>query len=139
MVNDPDPQSGVSMRRTSLVLAGAIACVLLSFAGTAAAKPTTKTCTTNSRNVIGHTVTGTITASNVNSVQARYATCGYVKKVMDSLLSLRIEEPKLVKAFRCTPTVLSTEPDVVKYRCVFKGADTPMLVRVGFKVEYDQD
>jgi hypothetical protein len=131
------------MRRTSLIIAGAIACLVLAFAGTAGAMPTEhsvkKTCTTNSRNVIGHKVTATLTASNVNSVQAEFATCGYAKKVMDVLLSLRIEEPKVVKGFRCTPTVISTAPDVVRYACVFKSADTAMGARIAFRVKYDQD
>lgn len=127
------------MRRTSLILIGALACTVLAFGGSAAAKTPPKTCTTSSKNVIGKTVTGTLTSSNVNSVQASYATCGHAKKVMNKVLSLRIEEPKSVAAFYCVPTVLSTSPDVVKYNCTFKGADTPMFVKLTFKVKYNLD
>jgi hypothetical protein len=127
------------MRRTSLILTGALACAVLAFGGSAAAQSTPKTCTTSSKNVVGHTVTGTLTSSNVNSVQKEFATCGHAKKVMNRILSLRIEEPKSVAAFYCVPTVLSTSPDVVKYKCTFKGADTPMFVKLTFKVKYNLD
>ncbi len=126
------------MRRISL-LAAAIAALALVIAPGASAKNAPKTCSTSSKNVIGKTVKGTLVANNVNSVQAQYATCGQAKKAMDKLLSLRIEEPKSVAGYYCTPTVHSTEPDVVSYKCLFRGADTPMFVKVTFKVTYDQD
>lgn len=126
------------MRRVSLLTA-AIAVIALGIVPGASAKSTPKTCTTNSKNVVGKTVKGTLTASNVNSVQAQYATCGQAKKAMNKLLSLRIEEPKSVAGYYCTPTVHSTEPDVVSYKCLFRGADTPMFVKLTFKVTYDQD
>jgi hypothetical protein len=127
------------MRRISLIFTGALLCAVLAISGTAAAKGAPKTCTTQSKNVIGKTVKGTLTSSNVNSVQKEYATCGYAKKVMNRILSLRIEEPKSVIGFYCTPTVLKTTPDVVKYKCVFKGADTAMFVKLTFKVTYNLD
>jgi hypothetical protein len=126
------------MRRISLLIA-AIAVVALSVAPGASAKSQPKTCTTSSKNVVGKTVKGTLVASNVNKVQAQYATCGQAKKAMNKLLSLRIEEPKSVAGYYCTPTVHSTEPDVVSYKCLFRGADTPMFVKLTFKVTYDQD
>lgn len=76
---------------------------------------------------------------NVDPTQARYATCAYAKKVAGGLTSLRIEEPKVVQGFRCTPRVLSTEPDVVKYSCLFRGADTATEIKITFKVKYDLD
>jgi len=127
------------MRRISLVVIGAALCAVLAFSATAAAKPAPKTCTTYSKNVIGSKVTGTLTASNVNSVQKEFATCAHAKKVMNRILSLRIEEPKSVQAFYCVPTVLKTSPDVVRYKCTFKGADTPMFVKLVFQVKYDLD
>jgi 23S rRNA U2552 (ribose-2'-O)-methylase RlmE/FtsJ len=126
------------MRRISL-LAAAIAVIALSVAPGASAKSQSKTCSTSSKNVIGKSVKATLIANNVNSVQARYATCGQAKKAMNQLLSLRIEEPKSVAGYYCTPTVHSTGPDVVSYKCLFRGADTPMFVKVTFKVTYDQD
>lgn len=127
------------MRRSSLILTGALACAALAFGGSAAAKSTPTTCTTSSENVVGHTVTGTLISSNVNSVQKEFATCGHAKKVMNRVTSLRVEETKSVAAFYCRPVVLSTRPDVVKYTCTFKGADTPMFVKLTFKVKYNLD
>lgn len=126
------------MRRLSLLAATVAALALIVVPG-ASAKAKPKTCTTSSKNVVGKTVKGTLVASNVNSVQAQYATCGQAKKAMNKLLSLRIEEPKSVAGYYCTPTVHSTEPDVVSYKCLFRGADTPMFVKLTFKVTYDQD
>jgi hypothetical protein len=126
------------MRRISLLTA-AIAVIALVIAPGASAKSQPKTCTTNSKNVIGNSVEGTLVANSVNSVQAQYATCAQAKKAMNKLLSLRIEEPKSVAGYYCTPTVHSTSPDVVSYKCLFRGADTPMFVKLTFKVTYDQD
>ncbi|MDQ2630856.1 MAG: hypothetical protein M3Y75_07770 [Actinomycetota bacterium] len=127
------------MRRIALVLAGAVACAMLAFGGTASAGVQPKTCVTQSQNVIGKEVTGTLTARNVNSVQREFATCGHAKKVMNRVTAYRYEEPKSVAAFYCVPTVLATTPDVVKYDCTFKGADTPMFVKLVFKVKYNLD
>ncbi|HKT83760.1 MAG TPA: hypothetical protein VJQ84_07980 [Solirubrobacterales bacterium] len=126
------------MRRIPVLIA-AIAAIALIVVPAASAKAKSKTCTTSSKNVVGKTVKGTLVASNVNSVQAQYATCAQAKKAMNKLLSLRIEEPKSVAGYYCTPTVHSTEPDVVSYKCLFRGADTPMFVKLTFKVTYDQD
>lgn len=127
------------MRRIPLVLAAAAACLLLAFAGTAAAKPIVKTCTTQSKNVIGKTVTGKLTARNVNSVQKEFATCAQAKKAMQKVTLYRYEEPTSVAGYYCVPTVLATTPDVVKYKCTFKGADTPMFAQVVFQVKYNLD
>ncbi|HEV7562387.1 MAG TPA: hypothetical protein VGO24_02690 [Solirubrobacterales bacterium] len=127
------------MRRIPLILAAAVACAVLAIAGTASAKPAAKTCTTYSKNVIGNPVTGTLTASNVNSVQKAYATCGQAKKAMNQVLGYRVEEPKSVAGYYCVPTVLKTAPDVVRYKCTFKGADTPMFVKLVFQVKYNLD
>jgi hypothetical protein len=121
------------------VLVAAVAAMVLCTAPAASAKTQPKTCSTTSKNVIGKSVKATLTASNVNSIQAKYATCGQAKKAMNQLLSLRIEEPKSVAGYYCTPTVSSTSPDVVSYKCLFRGADTPMFVKVTFKVTYDLD
>ncbi|HYG97474.1 MAG TPA: hypothetical protein VD741_10255 [Solirubrobacterales bacterium] len=127
------------MRRIALVLSATAACAMLAFSGTAAAEVKPKTCLTQSQNVIGKEVTGTLTARNVNSVQKEFATCAHAKKVMNRVTAYRYEEPKSVAAFYCVPTVLATTPDVVKYDCTFKGADTPMVVKLVFKVKYNLD
>jgi hypothetical protein len=127
------------VKRTVLLAALAALGVMLVAAAAASAKPTVKTCTTNSKNVTTKTVKGTVTASNVDPSQARFATCGTVKKVMNNLLSLRIEEPKIYLGFNCTPTVVHTAPDIVNYKCVFKGADTATFIKLTFTAKYDQD
>lgn len=127
------------MRRISLLLSATALLALLAFGGTAAAKPTVKTCVTQSKNVIGKTVTGKLTARNVNSVQKRFATCAQAKKAMNRVTAYRYEKPTSVAGYYCLPTVLATTPDVVKYKCTFKGADTPMFAQVAFKVKYDLD
>ena len=123
------------MRRISLVITAA-ACLALVFSATAVAKTPAKTCTTTSANVVGHTVTGTLTSSNVDPSQARFATCAQAKKVMAKTTELRIEMPRSTMAFYCVPTVKSTSPDVVAYKCTFKGADTATFVKLTFAVQY---
>jgi hypothetical protein len=126
------------MRRIPILIT-AIAITALGIVPMASAKTQPKTCATSSKNVVGNSVKATLVASNVNSVQAQYATCGQAKKAMNKLLSLRIEEPKSVAGYYCTPTVHSTSPDVVSYKCLFRGADTPMFVKLTFEVTYDED
>ena len=131
------------MKRVSLALAAALVCLLVASVGTASAMPTegivNTSCTTNSKNVIGRKGTITVAGKNVASSQMEFAECKVVKKVANKMLSLRIEMPKVFEGFRCTPRVLKTEPDVVKYNCLFRGADTATEIRLTFKVTYDQD
>jgi hypothetical protein len=136
------------MKRISLALAGALACLLLASVGTAAAMPTegivNTSCNTNSRNVIGNKVTINVAGKNVAPSQMQFAECKIVNKVANKMLSLRIEKPKVFEGYRCTPSVLTsgegtTEAQVVKYSCLFRGADTATEIRLRFKVTYNQD
>ena len=127
------------MRRSFLIVASVAACAMLALVATAGAKTPAKTCTASSPNVIGHTVKGTLTSSNVDPSQARFATCAQAKQVMVKTTELRIEMPRSTKAFYCVPTVKSTDPDVVAYKCTFKGADTATFIKLTFEVKYDQD
>jgi hypothetical protein len=126
------------MRRT-LSLFAVVACALFVIAGAASAATPAKTCTATSPNVVGHTVKGTLTSSNVDPSQARFATCAQAKQVILKTTELRIEMPRSTKAFYCVPTVKSTDPDVVAYKCTFKGADTATFIKLVFQVKYDQD
>jgi hypothetical protein len=127
------------------VLVAALAVAASAAPGASAGAMTpAKTCVTYSKNVTtpkvdGGNVKGTLTSSNVDPSQAKYATCATAKKVMNRMLSLRIEEPKVAEGFRCTPSVTHTEHDVVNYSCVFKGADTATLIRLKFTAKYDLD
>lgn len=136
------------MKRISLVLAAALACLLFASVGTATAMPTegivNTACTTSSKNVVGKKVTITVTGKNVASSQMEFAECKIVKKVANKMLSLRIEKPKVFEGFRCTPTVLTggegtVEPQTVRYNCLFRGADTATEIRLKFKVTYNTD
>jgi hypothetical protein len=123
-----------------LAALAALGMMLVAASGaSASAMPTTKTCTTTSKNVITKNVKGTVVGTNVDPSQAQFATCGTANKVMNKMLSLRIEQPKVFEGFRCTPTVTHTEPDIVNYRCVFKGADTATFIKLTFTAKYDQD
>lgn len=94
------------------------------------------TCATSSPNVIGGRVQGRLSARNVNPIQARFATCANAKKAMKKITGARVERPRNAAGLYCVPTVLRTEPDLVRYVCTFRGADTPMLVKLVFKVTY---
>ena len=124
------------MRRTFLTLSAVAACAMLALAASASAKTPAKTCTASSPNVIGHTVKGTLTSSNVDPSQARFATCKQAKKVMARVTELGVEEPKAVAAFYCRPTVSSSDSNMVSYVCTFKGADTATFIKLTFKVTY---
>lgn len=128
------------MRRHFAFATALAACALLVPAAGAAAKAApAQTCTASSPNVIGHTIKGTLTSSNVDPSQARFATCAQAKQVMVKTTELRVEMPRSTKAFYCLPTVKSTGPDVVAYKCTFKGADTATFIKLLFQVKYDQD
>ncbi|HEX4306265.1 MAG TPA: hypothetical protein VHZ54_09530 [Solirubrobacterales bacterium] len=143
------------MKRIPLILAGALACLLIASVGTAVAggyneppEPETPkintTCMTNSKNVIGNKVKITVAGKNVARSQEKFAKCPAVKKVANKLLSLRIEMPKTLEGFRCTPRVLTggegtVEPQKVAYHCLFRGADTATEIVLKFKVTYDTD
>ncbi len=127
------------MRRTVPIALSVAACALLVLAASAGAKTPAQTCIASSPNVIGSKITGTLTSSNVDPSQARFATCAQAKQVMVKTTELRVEEPRATKAFYCVPTVKSTAPDVVAYKCTFKGADTATFIKLLFQVKYDQD
>jgi hypothetical protein len=136
------------MKRISLALAAVLACLLLASVGTAAAMPTEESinasCVATSRNVVGNKVTATVVGKNVAPSQQRYAGCGIVRKVVKGITDLRIEKPKVIEGFRCTPRVLTSgqgteEAQVVKYNCLFRGADTATEITVKFKVTYNMD
>jgi hypothetical protein len=125
------------MRRVPLIAVCVAALFALALAPNASAKTTKKKCTMTSKKVVGKKVIGRVSASEVNSSQARFASCGQAKRVMRKVIALGLERPRNnVGGFRCVPTVYSTGPDFVRYICTFKSADTPMVVKLRFAVEY---
>ena len=130
------------MSRSPLVAFCALLCAALALVSVAVAMPTEnlpteKTCTAASPQVVGGKVTAKLSASNVDPLQARFATCGQAKQVMKKVAELGLEQPRGdVGGFYCRPTVFSTEPDFVRYICTFKGADTATFVKLTFAVQY---
>jgi hypothetical protein len=125
------------MRRAPLIVVCVAALAALALAPNASAKTTNKKCTASSSKVVGKKITGRVQAREVNSAQARFASCKQAKRVMRKVTSLGLEKPRdNVGGFRCVPTVYSTGPDFVRYICTFKSADTPMVVKLRFAVEY---
>ena len=124
------------MSRSTLFALCAAICALLALAPAAVAKTAPKTCTTSSPQVVGGTVTGTLTSSNVDPVQASFATCAWAKKVMKRATELGVEEPRPVRSFYCRPTVSPKDMNTVSYICTFRGADTATFIKLTFKVTY---
>lgn len=125
------------MPRSSLIAALAVLCAALAFAPAASAKPAEKTCVTSSPRVVGAKVTGKVASSNVDPLQAQFATCGHAKRVIKRVTEIGLEQPRgNVAGFYCVPTVFFTEPDFVLYKCTFKGADTATFVKLTFAVQY---
>jgi len=124
------------MPRSPLIALCALLCTALAFAPGAAAKTPAKTCTATSPQVVGGTVTGTLISSNVDPVQARFATCKQAKQVMVRATELGVEEPRPVRSFYCRPTVNAYDVSTVSYICTFKGADTATFIKLTFKVTY---
>lgn len=124
------------MTRLPLITLCAVLCAALAFAPGAAAKTPAKTCTAASPRVTGDSVTGKLTSSNVDPVQARFATCAWAKKVMKRATELGVEEPRPVRSFFCRPTVNAYDPNTVRYICTFRGADTATFIKLTFQVTY---
>ncbi len=128
------------MKRISLALAGGLACLSLAVVGTAAAMPTegivNTSCGTSSNLVAGHKLTATVTGKNVAPSQMKYAECRIVKKVLNTVIKREVESPMVVEGFRITPSIVKEAPLIVKYKGLFRGADTATEIRLKFKIEY---
>ncbi|MGC1852828.1 MAG: hypothetical protein WA687_10370 [Solirubrobacterales bacterium] len=135
------------MSRSPLIALCALVCAALAFAPAAtahdgphspvatAAAP--EACVAGSPDVVGGKIHGKLSSSNVDPLQAQFATCGHAKRVMKKVAQLGLEQPRGdVSAFYCRPTVFATEPDFVSYVCTFKGADTATFVKLTFAIQY---
>ena len=128
------------MKRLSLALAAALACLLVAAVGTASAMPTegivNSSCTTSSKFVAGHKVTTTVTGKNIAQSQMKFAECKIVNKVVQTVIKQELEKPKPIEGFRVTPSITSEAPLVIKYTGLFRGADTATEIRLKFKIEF---
>jgi hypothetical protein len=88
------------------------------------------------QNVEGGRTTVTVTGSEVDPSQADQATCAEAKVVARKVTASGSEMPLNADGFQCTPSVVSTGPDVVNWECTFKGADTPTDITLSFQATY---
>jgi hypothetical protein len=127
------------MKRISLILAGALAC-LVAVVGTAGAMPTegtvNTTCSTSSNLVAGHKLTATVNGKNVDPTQMKYAECKIVRRVLNQVINKELLKPTVIEAFRITPKMVKEAPLIVKYTGLFRGADTATEIKLAFKIEY---
>lgn len=124
------------MTRLATISICATACATLALAAPVAAKPTVKTCNATSAKVVGGKLVGKLTATNVDPLQARFATCRQAGKVMKRTVALGVDGPRPVRGFYCRPTVGAKDINRVSYICTFRGADTATFIKLTFKVHY---
>ncbi|HEX2096723.1 MAG TPA: hypothetical protein VHF50_05080 [Solirubrobacterales bacterium] len=124
------------MSRLATISLGALACAALVAAPAASAKPQVRTCSASSAKVVGGKIVGKLTATNVDPVQARFATCEQAGKVMKRTVTLGVDAPRPVRSFYCRPTVNDKDINRVSYICTFRGADTATFIKLTFKVHY---
>jgi hypothetical protein len=128
------------VKRISLFIAGALACVMVASVGTASAETVTphirRTCHDEVSNIRGGGARISVQASRVSSSQASYATCNKADAVFTAATAQELETPELVEGFHCVPSVLYQDRDVVEYDCHFQSADTSTHIVIGFKVTY---
>lgn len=128
------------MKRITLGLAAALACLAFASVGTAAAMPTegivNSECTTSSRFVAGHKVTTTVRGRNIARSQMKFAECKIVNRVVRAVIKQELEKPKPIEGFRVTPSIVKQAPLIIKYKGLFRGADTATVIRIKFKIEY---
>jgi cytidylate kinase len=131
------------MKRTSLLLAGLVACLMLASVASASAMPTEENfntnCTVANKAVVGGKVKVAVTGKNVAQSQARFAQCPSVKKVVNQLIKKKIEKPTVAEGFRCTPVLSSSMPTKVKWSCLFRGADTATEIRLKFAYSFVEE
>lgn len=94
------------------------------------------TCSTEgARNVQGGPISSTISGT-LDTSQNDVGTCETADAVVRGVTASAAEKPVTVDGFRCTPSVVSTGPDVVRWSCNFKGADTDTDVTLRFEATY---
>jgi hypothetical protein len=96
-------------------------------------------CSTSSSAVVGNKVTARVTGQNVDPSQMEFAECKVVKKVLNTVIKRVVESPTAIEGFRITPSITSEAPLVIKYKGLFRGADTATEIRLAFKVTYAAD
>jgi hypothetical protein len=120
-----------------LVLAG----LLSSWTGSAVAdggSGSAMACSATAKNVKGGPILVSVGIGDVTPSQRPFATCAHAQELVTGVTSKRVEVPSNVAGFRCTPFVLKTEPEVVKYSCLLRGAESGTGVKDVFQVTYDQ-
>jgi len=129
------------MKRLALRTALAALAITALAASSASARSSSgeRTCTTTSKNVTTKNVTGTAIWSHISRPETPLTQCPVITSVMNKMLGGRIETPRLWESYRCRPTVTQTHPDVVDYKCIYRGAvNTNAFARLTFTARYDR-
>jgi hypothetical protein len=130
------------MKRISLFVAGALACLAVAPAGAGAApaesvKPlVTHQCHDEVSNIQGGRALISVVAAHVTHAHVADTTCGKADAVFTDVTAQQLTTPANVDRFHVVPTVLSAEPLEVEYRCALHG-DGKTEVVVVFKVTYN--
>jgi hypothetical protein len=128
------------LKRISLMLAAAVACVAFAAVGSAGAMPTegivNTSCSTSSNLVAGHKLTARVAGKNVDPSQTKYAECKIVKRVLNQVIKAEQLKPTVIEGFRITPKMVKEAPLIVSYKGLFRGADTATEIKLAFKIEY---
>ena len=128
------------MKRISLVLAGALACLALASVGTAAAMPTegivNSECSITNNHVAGRKLTTTVTGKNIAPSQMKFAECKIINRVLNTVVKNELAKPQPIEGFRITPSIVSETPLTIKYTGLFRGADTATEIKLKFKITY---
>jgi hypothetical protein len=127
--------------KRALVFAVLLACLLPVWTGSAAAaggSGSARACSALPKNSDHGRILVSVDGWNVAPSQKRFAACAQAQKVVAGVTAKRIEVPSDVAGFRCTPFVLKTEPAVVKYSCLLRGAEEGTGVKDVFKVVYSK-
>lgn len=129
------------MRRV-VVLGVVLAGVLSVWTGSAAADDgsgSARACSALPKNSDHGRILVSVANGDVTPSQRPFATCAQAQKLVTGVTAKRIEVPSDVAGFRCTPVVLKTEPAVVKYSCLLRGAEAGTRVKDVFQVVYSKD
>jgi hypothetical protein len=123
-----------------VVLFGIVLAGLLSgWVGSAAANGgsgSAMACSATPKNAKGGAILVSVANGDVTPSERPFATCAHARELVTAVTSKRVEVPGNVAGFRCTPFVLKTDPDVVKYSCLLRGAEIGTGIKDVFQVVY---
>jgi hypothetical protein len=99
-------------------------------------EPGPRVCEVRSRQVIGGSVRGRVTAEHVTAANAAAAGCGRAKKVMTRVVALRLQEDRRVQGFNCETDVVGYHPLMAVYTCRYHAPLARLRVKLHFAVAF---